>query len=332
MADYIDIHGNNIPMRSSDPSNPIVGEMWYNTTTNVLKGQIFNASGSFATSGNLNVGRYALGNFGTPAAGNAINGNTHPVGAPVTWSNSHESYDGSTWTSLSNTPFGVTFFASSGTSTAGIGAGGGQPSGSYQNAAFTWGGSTWTSITSVPGGGFEGANMFGTQGANIFYGGGTPSGYPGAAFTGDGSSWTSGPNLPGSDYYGCVCVGTQTAAISIAGAGSPGPSNKVFELNGSTWSSETAVPITGPNGSGNGVGVQTAAIYGQGTSVAFWNGSSWTAQPSFPVGKPARAATGGTQAGFFAAGGTPGGTPTPSARQTVEFTGPGAATVTISSS
>jgi len=332
MATLRDIRGANIPIRASDPANPQVGEIWYNTTTYVLKGQVFNASGSFATSGNLNVGRYALGNFGTPAAGNAINGNTHPVGAPVTWSNSHESYDGSTWTSLSNTPFGVTFFASSGTSTAGIGAGGGQPSGSYQNAAFTWGGSSWTSITSVPGGGFEGANMFGTQTANIFYGAGTPSGYPSAAFTGDGSSWTSGPNLPGADYYGCVCTGTQTAAISIAGAGSPGPSNKVFELNGSTWSSETAVPITGPNGTGNGVGVQTAAIYGQGTSVAFWDGTSWTAQPSFPVGKPSRAASGGTQSAFFAAGGTPGGTPTPSARQTVEFTGPGPATVTISAS
>jgi hypothetical protein len=169
--------------------------------------------------------------------------------------------------------------------------------------------------------------MFGTQTANIFYGGGTPSGYPSAAFTGDGSSWTSGPNLPGSNYYGCVCTGTQTAAISIGGA-SP-TSNKVETLSGTTWSSETSVPITVPNGTGNGVGTSTAALYGQGTDVLFWDGSSWTSQPSFPVGKPSRAATGGTQTGFFAAGGTPGGTPTPSARQTVEFTGAGPATQTV---
>ena len=327
MATLRDIRGTNIPIRASDPANPQVGEVWYNTTTHALKAQVLNATGSFATSGNLNVGRYALGNFGTPAAGNAIDGNTHPVGAPVTWSQSHESYDGSTWTSLTNTPFGVTFFASSGTSTAGIGAGGGQPAGSYQSSAYTWGGSTWTTITSVPGGGYEAGNMFGTQTANIFYGGGTPSGYPGGAFTGDGSSWTSGPNLPGSNYYGCVCVGTQTAAISIGGA-SP-PSNKVLTLSGSTWSSETAVPITGPNGTGNGVGAQDSAVYGQGTSVASWNGSSWTAEPNFPVGKPSRAATGGNLTSFFAAGGTPGGTPTPSARQTVEFTGAGPATQTV---
>ena len=82
MATLRDIRGTNIPIRASDPANPQVGEVWYNTTTHALKAQVLNATGSFATSGNLNVGRYALGNFGTPAAGNAIDGNTHPVGAP----------------------------------------------------------------------------------------------------------------------------------------------------------------------------------------------------------------------------------------------------------
>lgn len=327
MATYRAVHGANIPIRASDPANPQVGEVWYNTTTHALKARINVATSSWATSGSLNAGRYALGNFGTPAAGDALNGNTHPVGAPNTQSNSHESYDGSTWTALSNTPFAVTFFASSGTSTAGIGAGGGQPAGSYQSAAYTWGGSSWTSITAVPGGGFEAANMFGTQTANIFYGGGTPSGYPGAAFTGDGSSWTSGPNLPGSNYYGCVCTGTQTAAISIGGADPT--SNKVEELNGTTWTNATSVPLTIPNGTGNGVGIQTAAVYAHSTDNQFWNGSSWSTEASLPVGKPSRAATGGTQAGWFAAGGTPGGTPTPSARETSEFVAAGNQTQTV---
>ena len=327
MATFKAVHGANIPIRASDPANPQVGEVWYNTTTHALKARINVASAAWATSGSLNVGRYALGNFGTPAAGDALNGNTHPVGAPNTQSNSHESYDGSTWTALSNTPFAVTFFASSGTSTAGIGAGGGQPAGSYQSAAYTWGGSSWTSITSVPGGGYEAGNMFGTQTANIFYGGGTPSGYPGAAFTGDGSSWTSGPNLPGSSYYGCVCTGTQTAAISIGGADPP--SNKVLELDGTTWTSATSSPLTVPNGTGNGVGTQTAAVHAHNTDNRYWNGSSWSTEASLPVGKPSRAATGGTQAGWFAAGGTPGGTPTPSARETSEFVAAGAATQTV---
>ena len=44
MADYININGNNIPIRASDPSNPIQGEIWYNSTTNLLKGQGFQAA------------------------------------------------------------------------------------------------------------------------------------------------------------------------------------------------------------------------------------------------------------------------------------------------
>tara|TARA_R100000988_G_C3992916_1_gene163894 strand:- start:615 stop:1601 length:987 start_codon:yes stop_codon:yes gene_type:complete len=326
MADYRTIQGAAVRSRANN-TGLVAGQIWYDTTADKFKYEAFLSSGTWSTSGSLNAGRYALGNMGIPSAGHAIDGNTHPVGAPNTASNSHESYDGSTWTSLSNTPFAVTFFASSGVDTAGIGAGGGQPAGSYQSSAYTWGGSSWTSITSVPGGGFEAANMFGTQTANIFYGGGTPAGYPSAAFTGDGSSWTSGPNLPGSNYYGCVCTGTQTAAISIGGA-SP-TTNKVEILSGSTWTSSTAVPITVPNGSGNGVGTSTAAVYGQATTVLSWDGSSWSTEASFPVGKPSRAATGGTVSGWFAAGGTPGGTPTPSARETSEFA-TGAVTRTIS--
>jgi len=319
MTTYKGVQGTAV-QNISGSTGTIDGQIWYDTAASAFKLKATTTAGTFATSGNLNVGRYALGNFGIPSAGHAIDGNTHPVGAPNTSSNSHESYDGSTWTSLSNTPFAVTFFASSGTSTAGIGGSGGQPAGSYQSACYTWGGSSWTSITGVPTG-LEAANMFGTQTSCVLYGGGDGPGYPGNAYEGDGSSWTSGPNLPGSNYYGCVCTGTQTAAISIGGA-SP-TSNKVLTLAGSTWSSETSVPITVPNGTGNGVGTSTSAVYGQATTVLSWDGSSWSAEADFPVGKPSRAATGGNLTGFFAAGGTPGGTPTPSAIQTVEFTGAG---------
>ena len=33
MATLRDIRGTNIPIRASDPANPQVGEVWYNTTT-----------------------------------------------------------------------------------------------------------------------------------------------------------------------------------------------------------------------------------------------------------------------------------------------------------
>ena len=52
MASYIDIHGNNIPIVSSDPSNPITGEIWYNTTAGSLKGHLYLAA-AWSTSGTV---------------------------------------------------------------------------------------------------------------------------------------------------------------------------------------------------------------------------------------------------------------------------------------
>ena len=40
MATFKAVHGANIPIRASDPANPQVGEVWYNTTTHALKARI----------------------------------------------------------------------------------------------------------------------------------------------------------------------------------------------------------------------------------------------------------------------------------------------------
>jgi hypothetical protein len=39
MADYINIYGQDILAVASDPANPTLGQIWYNTTSNTLKGQ-----------------------------------------------------------------------------------------------------------------------------------------------------------------------------------------------------------------------------------------------------------------------------------------------------
>ena len=38
MTTYKEIKGTDITVVSSDPSNPVTGEVWYNTTTQKLKG------------------------------------------------------------------------------------------------------------------------------------------------------------------------------------------------------------------------------------------------------------------------------------------------------
>jgi hypothetical protein len=37
MADYKGIKGFKVQYLSADPSNPVVGQIWYNTTTKLLK-------------------------------------------------------------------------------------------------------------------------------------------------------------------------------------------------------------------------------------------------------------------------------------------------------
>jgi len=39
MATYKEIKGTQIEVLASDPPNPVEGQFWYNSTSNVLKGQ-----------------------------------------------------------------------------------------------------------------------------------------------------------------------------------------------------------------------------------------------------------------------------------------------------
>jgi hypothetical protein len=38
MAEYINIRGQSIEVVASDPANPTLGQIWYNSTSNTLKG------------------------------------------------------------------------------------------------------------------------------------------------------------------------------------------------------------------------------------------------------------------------------------------------------
>ena len=68
MAAYTGIQGQNILIVSSDPANPTEGQIWYNSTTNLLKGYQYLQVNAWATGGNLNTGRYSLGSAGTQTA------------------------------------------------------------------------------------------------------------------------------------------------------------------------------------------------------------------------------------------------------------------------
>jgi hypothetical protein len=94
MATYKGIQGFTIQNLSADPSNPIEGQVWYNSTSNVWKVEEATTAGAWATGGNnMNTARYGLAGAGTQTAALAFGGYTTAVTGAT------EEYDGTTWTS-----------------------------------------------------------------------------------------------------------------------------------------------------------------------------------------------------------------------------------------
>ena len=50
MATYITLKGMAIEILSADPSNPVEGQIWYNTTSNTLKGYNGSSNVTFTSS------------------------------------------------------------------------------------------------------------------------------------------------------------------------------------------------------------------------------------------------------------------------------------------
>ena len=97
MAEYINIKGTNRQVLSSDPSNPTIGQVWYNSTSNTLKGDVFNAA-AWSTGGNLGTARGDGAGFGLQTAAIVAGGN-----GPPELTNS-ESYNGTSWTATPSIP------------------------------------------------------------------------------------------------------------------------------------------------------------------------------------------------------------------------------------
>jgi len=93
MAAYKTLKGQSIRQVAQDPTNPVIGEIWYNNTIGVLKGYTFTAA-AWASGGNLNTARTLTGT-GTQSAGLGFGGNAPPPSNnPVGLT---EEYNGTSW-------------------------------------------------------------------------------------------------------------------------------------------------------------------------------------------------------------------------------------------
>jgi hypothetical protein len=60
MATYYGTYGQKVQYLASDPASPQAGQVWFNSTSNLLKVGV-TQQGAWATGGNLTTGRIFLG-------------------------------------------------------------------------------------------------------------------------------------------------------------------------------------------------------------------------------------------------------------------------------
>jgi len=342
MVAYTGIQGQNILIVSSDPANPTEGQIWYNSTTNLLKGSAF-APGAWATGGSLNNSLEDMGgNVGTQTAALVVAGYNPPTAA----SNLTEEYDGTSWTSGGTQPNSYFRRTSTGTQTAALGWGGYTPTGPtvptrYNSGSNEYDGTSWTTGGSFPVG-IQFAGGAGSQTAALSVAGNSAAtSHQDLVAKYDGTSWTTSTSVP-QGLRDPVTIGTQTAALNVGGTVFPGAvdnfaTDAVNIFNGTTWTSSPVYPT--PLWAGYGMGTQTNALVAAGvrnpsptspgtrtTNVNLWNGTSWTSQTATPTAKSSGNSAGTAASGLMAGGG---GSPIP---LTLEWTGAGPATRTITTS
>src|SRR6056300_48158 len=99
MADYKSIKGVRIQNFTTNPDNPITGQVWYNESVNALKFQYPTTVNAWSTGGSLNTSRENIGGSGIQTAALAFGGYAPGAGAPV---GNTESYNGSSWTEVAD--------------------------------------------------------------------------------------------------------------------------------------------------------------------------------------------------------------------------------------
>jgi len=295
MAEYKGIKGFKVQYLSADPSNPIIGQTWYNSTSKDLKFTEL-APGSWASTGSLNTAKYYLAAAGTTSAALAFGG-TSPGSAA---SNTSEAYNGSTWSGAPNMNTGRRDLGGNGaTQDAALAYGGATPT--LQNASEEYNGASWSSGNPIN---FTTRTIrgCGTQTAALAFGA-----EPASANTEeyDGTSWVTVNSL-NTARRNAAAFGTQTAGV--AANGNP-PVSLVEEYDGTSWTTVPGVTNQPAGGEICGFGIQTAGLvfgFNPPSNVAeTYDGTSWSVTANMATNRWAAAAAGTTSASGLAIGGEP---------------------------
>jgi len=314
MATYKEIRGTQIEAVSSDPSNPVEGQVWYNTTSNALKGQAATAAGAWATGGSLNTARAGLSSCGGTQDSALVAG-----GEPFTANT--EEYNGTSWTEVNNLNTARRNASTVGTNTeAALCFAGNTPPNTSVAINESWNGSSWTEVADLNAAGRARIGS-GTQPAAICFGGSVPGGSDVLdTETWNGSAWTEVNNLNSPHYYAAgTTYGTTTATLCFGGQTTLATTES---WNGTNWTEVNDLNTgrrvlmgagTQPSGIAFG-GYDGSAATGK---TELWNGSNWTETTDMATARYEGGGAGATNSLAIAMGGPPG------TSATEEWTGAG---------
>ena len=229
----------------------------------------YNGSG-WGTGGSMNTTRFYISDFGnSQTAAVAVNGRS----PGETFMNDVEEYNGTSWTTATDTPYNSNNTNTFGILTAGVAAGGNNSSAPVTQTVAEYDGTNWTAGTSLPSTMRE-SIVGGTQTAGF-----VASGGPGPSdnvnhFQYDGTNWTTAGNV-NTQRQSAASGGTQTYAIGASGYDNPLQyltSSSVWD--GSSWAAGATVAV-GRYASGKG---STSS----GTSDVFCGGQTFVPPSSYP--------------------------------------------------
>ena len=318
MADYKNIKGFNIQYLDSDPPNPIQGQMWFNSTTQTLKGAetATIADATWASGGSLPTPKVNATACGTgTTSGMTMTGGTD--GAPPT-STAYQ-YNGTSWTTVGslNTAKSSASSAKNSPITTTLNYAGNGP-GTYSTTNESWDNTSWTEEADLNVAGNAAAG-FGVSSTSAGRAGGQSTVTPpaGPHFTGteiwNGTSWTEVNDLAASRRYPGG-VGTVTAALFIGGDTDvptfPGGrfTARVESWDGTSWS-EIADLNTGRSNLA-AAGIQTSALAFGGsppftTATEFYNGTAWTELNDMAIARQGGTGNGSSSSALSIAGESP---------------------------
>jgi len=303
MATYKGTKGFTIQTIAGDPPAPIQGQVWYNTTSNVLKGYA-SVSGAWAAGGDRNMTVQGSVGAGSQTAAIASGGNQ----VPGVLTPNVEIYNGTGWTEVANLNTARYNDGDAGTTTAALVFGGTDnlPPG-YLSITEAYNGTGWTEVGDLNTGRTHMVENIGIQTAALSVG--APGG-SGINEEYNGTSWSELTDLT-TGRNSTMGSGTSTAALVIGGA----PTTAIVESwNGTAWTEVTDINTARSVGGSAMQASNTSSLIFGGTppvtaKTESYNGTSWTEVGDL---SEARSEMGGAGIGTAALsfGGIVAGTPT----------------------